>query len=456
MDTDQIIIVEDNDSMRMGMAESLRREGYTVFEFTEGSHALEHMQTNPVSLVISDLKMEPMDGLAVLKKVREKHPDAEVLIVSAYGTVNVAVDAMRMGAVDFMTKPFSNDELRIRVKNIMQKVEKDRLINRLQDVNEYLADEISSEYEQMIGNSPPMLEIFRLIDKIAREESVVLIEGESGTGKELVARAIHRKSKRADKSFVRVNCGALNDNLLESELFGHEKGAFTGAVRRKKGRFELADGGTLFLDEIGDISPNMQVKLLRAIQEKEFERVGGEKTLKVNVRIIAATNKNLQKLIVDDKFREDLFYRLSVIPVKLPALRQRKSDIPLLVEFFLEKQGKKGAQKKTFSTRSLSLLQDYSWPGNIRELENLIERLCVISPESGIGAETVAAYTSGFNGSALNQDNLPLEEALYSFEKNMILQAMKKADGVKNQAAKLLGIKTSTLYYKLEKFGMIE
>ncbi|MGD9489521.1 MAG: sigma-54-dependent transcriptional regulator [Calditrichaceae bacterium] len=456
MHTDQIIIVEDNDSMRMGMAESLRREGYPVFEFTEGAHALEHMKSHPAALVITDLKMEPMDGLAVLKKVREKHPDTEVLMVSAYGTVNVAVDAMRMGAVDFMTKPFSNDELRIRVKNILQKVEKDRLINRLRDVNEYLLDEISSEYEQIIGSSPPMLEIFRLIDKIAKEESVILIEGESGTGKELVARAIHRKSKRSDQSFVRVNCGALNDNLLESELFGHEKGAFTGAVRRKKGRFELADGGTLFLDEIGDISPNMQVKLLRAIQEKEFERVGGEKTLKVNVRIIAATNKNLQKLIAAGKFREDLFYRLSVIPVKLPALRQRKDDIPLLIDHFLEKQGNKGSLKKTFSSRSISLLQDYSWPGNIRELENLIERLCVISQESEIEAETVASYISGFRGAVPDQVGLPLEEALYSFEKNLIQQAMKNADGVKNQAAKLLGIRTSTLYYKLEKFGMIE
>ncbi len=456
MHTDQIIIVEDNDSMRMGMAESLRREGYPVFEFTEGAHALEHMKSHPAALVITDLKMEPMDGLAVLKKVREKYPDTEVLMVSAYGTVNVAVGAMRMGAVDFMTKPFSNDELRIRVKNILQKVEKDRLINRLQDVNEYLLDEISSEYEQIIGSSPPMLEIFRLIDKIAKEESVILIEGESGTGKELVARAIHRKSKRSDQSFVRVNCGALNDNLLESELFGHEKGAFTGAVRRKKGRFELADGGTLFLDEIGDISPNMQVKLLRVIQEREFERVGGEKTLKVNVRIIAATNKNLQKLIADGKFREDLFYRLSVIPVKLPALRQRKDDIPLLIDYFLEKQGNKGSLKKTFSSRSISLLQDYPWPGNIRELENLIERLCVISQESEIEAETVASYISGFHGAVPDQIDLPLEEALYSFEKNLIQQAMKNADGVKNQAAKLLGIRTSTLYYKLEKFGMIE
>ena len=451
-----IVIVDDNDTMRIGMAESLRRDGYQVFEFAGGPDALNHLNENSAELLITDLKMEPMDGIQLLEKGKAAHPEMEALLVSAYGSVQDAVKAMQLGASDFLTKPFSPDELRVRVRKIFQKIENDRLINHLRDQNLYLEQEVSGQYENIIGNTPEMKTIFNLIDRVAGEDSSVLIEGESGTGKELVARAIHKKSNRSGQPFIRVNCGALNDNLLESELFGHEKGAFTGAIRQKKGRFELADKGTLFLDEIGDISATMQVKLLRALQEKEFERVGGEKTLKVDVRIITATNQSLKELIRKGSFREDLFYRLSVIPIRLPALRERKDDIPKLIEYFINKLNQQKQQIKSVSSEAVELLKDYPWPGNIRELENLIERLHIICPENSIPGSLAAQFLGKSDLMQNNHDHLPLEDALYHFEKQMIIQAMEKAKGVKNQAAKLLGIGTSSLYYKLEKFGLLK
>jgi len=455
MQANTIIIVEDNDTMRLGMAESLRREGYTVYEFTDGPAALDHLAGKEAHLLITDLRMEPMNGIQLLEQVKKRHSHMEALLVSAYGSIAEAVQAMQLGAADFMTKPFSPDELRARVKKIMEKIDNQLLIRQLQEQNQYLEEELSDEYEAMVGTTPAMKEVFRLISRVAKEDSPVLIEGESGTGKELVARAIHRQSHRAGKPFIRLNCGALNDNLLESELFGHEKGAFTGAIRQKKGRLELAHQGTLFLDEIGDISAAMQVKLLRAVQEKEFERVGGERTLSTDVRIIAATNKHLQNLIQEGTFREDLYYRLSVIPIRLPALRERRADIPLLTDHFLKRMNAKRAHKKTISREAVELLCQYPWPGNIRELENLIERLTIISIEDEISATLVARYLGQNMPLHAPLDHLPLEEALYAFEKQMLRQAMKQANGVKNQAAKILGIGSSTLYYKLEKFGLL-
>src|SRR3990172_8386841 len=419
MKLDGIIIIEDNNTMRLGIEETLRRENYNTVSFDNGISALNHFKKYPSELAIIELKMEPMNGIEVLEKIKQINSQTEVLMISAYGTVEDAVRAMHLGASDFMTKPFSPDELRIRVKKIYEK-------------------------------------IFSLIDQVAQKDSTVLIQGESGTGKELVARAIHNESKRSENPFIRINCGALNDNLLESELFGHEKGSFTGAVKQKKGRFELADKGTLFLDEIGDVSTAMQVKLLRVIQECEFERVGGEHTIKTSVRIIAATNKNLHKLIAEGKFREDLYYRLSVIPITIPSLRERRDDIPMLVDHFLQKSAvKNGIEKKIIEQEGLKLLSDYSWPGNIRELENLIERLSVISSENVINSDLIARHLFSNAGAANSFDNLPLEEALFNFEKSLIVQAMKKAGGVKNRAAKILGISTSVLYYKLEKFGLM-
>lgn len=450
----EIIIAEDNAAMRLGMSDTLKREGYQVFDFADPETALNHFTKHPMPLLISDLRMDKMDGIELLKKVKEHAPDTEVIIVSAYGSVETAVQAMHLGAADFLTKPFSNDELRIRVHKIFERLKQKTELHNLQEQNLYLSEELSRVYPEIIGNSAAMQKIFLLIDKVANNDSTVLIEGESGTGKELVARAIHRRSKRASRPFVRVNCGALNDNLLESELFGHEKGAFTGAIKQRKGRFELAEGGTLFLDEIGDVSANLQVKLLRVLQEKEFERVGGEETLKCNVRVISATNKNLMNLISEKMFREDLYYRLGVIPVHIPPLRERKDDISLLTEFFLKKLSS-GKDERTLSNKALEILCTYSWPGNVRELENLIERLLVISSEKTISAESVAHYISTSQVSGNNYEGLCLDDALYKFEKSLIQHAMNKSDGVKNRAAKILGIKTSSLYYKLEKFGLI-
>jgi DNA-binding NtrC family response regulator len=453
---DEIIVVEDNDTMRLGIVESLNREGYKLTGFENGPAALKNFRFKSYCLAILDLKMEPLNGIEVLQKIKEINPSIEVLMISAYGKVEDAVRAMQLGAADFLTKPFSPDELRIKVKNIWRKIQSEKKIEDLIEQNKLLCEELYTGYEEMIGNSLVIRNVFSLIEQVAEKDSTILIHGESGTGKELIARAIHRKSNRSEQPFIKINCGALNDNLLESELFGHEKGSFTGAFKQKKGRFELADKGTLFLDEVGDISPAMQIKLLRVLQEGEFERVGGEATIKTDVRIISATNKDLQKLILVGKFREDLFYRLRVIPVILPSLRERKDDIPVLISHFLKKMSQKNRQEqKEIDSDGLKLLLDYSWPGNIRELENLIERLVVISSTQKIDAALIARHLSGGIKITNGFDNLPLDEAVYAFEKNLVVQAMEKSSGVKNRAAKLLGISTSVLYYKLEKFGLL-
>jgi len=456
MKSEDIIVIEDNDTMRLGIVESLKSEGYTVTAFDNGPEALKKFQVLPAAVAIVDLKMDPMNGIDVLRKIKEINSSTEVLMISAFGTVEDAVKAMKLGADDFLTKPFSPEELRMRINKIWEKIINNRKLENLIEHNKLLNDELFTGYDEIIGSSGEIKKVFSLVEQVAEKESTILISGESGTGKELIARVIHQKSKRVAYPFIRINCGALNDNLLESELFGHEKGSFTGAIKQKKGRFELADKGTLFLDEVGDLSPAMQVKLLRVLQEGEFERVGGEITLKADVRIIAASNKNLQKLIAEEKFREDLFYRLSVIPVLIPSLRERKEDIPLLVNYFLQKLAEKNrSENKGISNEGMKLLVEYHWPGNIRELENLVERLYVISPGNEIEPLLIMNHLAG-NRSASNRHlNFPLEEAVYSFEKNLILQAMKKSEGVKNRAAKMLGISTSVLYYKLEKYGLI-
>ena len=451
-----VLVVEDNDTMRIGIEESLVRDGYPVQSFDNGPDALEYFRNSIASLAVIDLKMEPLDGIHILEEIKKINSKTEVIMISAYGSVENAVKAMQLGAFDFLTKPFSPDELRIRVKKALNKITRENKLESLIEQNRLLTEELFTGYDEVIGNSTAIKKVFTLVEQIAGKESAVLIQGESGTGKELIARAIHKKSTRSDNPFIKINCGALNDNLLESEIFGHEKGAFTGAIKSKKGRFELADKGTLLLDEIGDISAAMQVKLLRVLQEGEFERVGGEVTLSTNVRIICATNRDLQKLIMEGKFREDLYYRLNVIPIKLPSLRERKEDIPLLVEHFLGKTSLKNNQPVLrINDYGMKLLIEYHWPGNIREMENLIERLSVISCGEEIDASLIASHLS-FSVPSVNRiGNFPLDEAVFSFEKNLIMEAMKKSDGVKNRAAKLLGISTSVLYYKLEKFGLL-
>lgn len=451
-----VMVVEDNDTMRLGIRETLERDGYGVRIFADPEKAVAAFEKEPVPIIITDLKMQPLTGMDVLKYVKKREPKSEVLLISAYGTVQTAVDAMRLGAADFITKPFSPEELRIRLKRVEEQIQQNDRIERLEAEQQYYRDELMQGFGEIVGASAAMQEVFRLIKRVSGEDASVLIEGESGTGKELVARAIHRSGPRRDGPFIRVNCGALNDNLLESELFGHEKGAFTGAIRSKQGRFELADGGTLFLDEIGDISAAMQVKLLRALQEKEFERVGGEKTYQVDIRLVTATNHNLLQLISENRFREDLYYRLNVIPIKLPALRERPSDIPLLTEHFLERLNRNRARKKTISPEAMILLKDHSWPGNIRELENLLERLYVMTPDAEIGAKNVSGFLGQRPLPADHYNGMQLDQALESYEKNMIRHALREADGVKKRAARILGIKTSTLYYKMEKYGLLK
>lgn len=456
MKADRVLVVEDNETMRLGLVESLKRDGYSVAAFNNGIDAIKHFHISIEPVAVIDLKMEPMDGIQILEEIKKINPKTEVIMISAYGSVETAVKAMQLGAFDFLTKPFSPDELRLRVKKVFEKIANEQKIEILIEQNRILTEELQTGYGEIIGTSQSMKQIFSLIDQVADKQSAVLIEGESGTGKELVARAIHGKSNRLQNPFIRINCGALNDNLLESELFGHEKGAFTGAVRNKKGRFELADKGTLFLDEIGDVSPAMQVKLLRVLQEGEFEKVGGEETLSTDVRIICATNRNLQKLMMEEKFREDLYYRLSVIPINLPPLRERKDDITALAEHFLKKVADKNhLPEKKINSEGMKLLLEYPWPGNIRELENLVERLSVISKENEIDAALIASHLGKAANVTNGYGNLLLEDAVYSFEKNLIVEAMKKAGGVKNRAAKILGISTSVLYYKLEKFGLL-
>ncbi|MFH1527691.1 MAG: sigma-54 dependent transcriptional regulator [Bacteroidota bacterium] len=450
----KVLVVEDNDSMRIGIEESLVRDGCTVFSFDNGVTALEQIKEINPQIAIVDLKMEPMNGLDVLKNLKECDSKIEVLMISAYSTVDDAVQAMHLGAADFLTKPFSPNELRIRVNKIADKISADIKILNLTEQNKMLNEEINSGFGEIIGSSQEIQKVFQLVEKVAETESTVLIHGESGTGKELIARAIHSKSPRSNNPFVRVNCGALNENLLESELFGHEKGAFTGAVKTKRGRFELAESGTLFFDEVGDIPLSLQVKLLRVLQEREFERVGGEHTLQTDVRIICATNMELKKLVSAGKFREDLFYRLNVIPIEVPPLRNRKDDIPQLVNHFINKLSQK--YKKQFDSveqDALKIFLDYSWPGNIRELENLIERIFVISND---GKLNITVLQSILNPGSHHSLNSGLEEAMFNYEKSMIEKAMKDCAGIKNRAAKKLGIKTSALYYKLEKFGLID
>ncbi|MFZ1290921.1 MAG: sigma-54 dependent transcriptional regulator [Melioribacteraceae bacterium] len=451
----KILVVEDNDTMRLGILESLNRENYKVFPFSNGPDALEFLKNNSVDLAVLDLKMEPMSGLEILSVIKKGYKNIEVLLISAYGNVQTAVEAIKNGAADFLTKPFSPDELRIRVKKILGDKQKEEKIHNLLEHNEYLQNELFAQQNELVGNSESFASILKLVDQVAAKESPILLSGESGTGKELIAKLIHKKSLRADKAFIKVNCAALNENLLESELFGHEKGSFTGAVKSKKGRFELANNGTLFLDEIGEISASMQVKLLRVIQEGEFEKVGGEITLKTNVRIISATNRNLQQEMSENRFREDLFYRLNVIPIHLPSLRERKDDIKTLTEYFLQKSAIKNHQeKKEISENGIETLTNYSFPGNIRELENLIERLSVVSEEIIIDEKLISYHLNPKLTPTYNFSNLSLDDALFSFEKNIIAQALKEANGIKHKAAKILNINTSTLYYKLEKFNL--
>ncbi|MGA1875907.1 MAG: sigma-54-dependent transcriptional regulator [bacterium] len=457
----KVLVIEDDSTMREGMCYSLEREGHEVYSASDGKEGLSMARKMYFDLVITDYRMDTMSGLEVLEAIREMNPETDVVLITAYGTMELAVQAINKGASDCVSKPLSLEEFRARIKKVLQNKALRDENEHLGEENLYLRTQLAQQHNfgQIIGNSKPMKLIFEQIRKVAPTDSSILILGESGTGKELIAHAIHTLSPRQDKPFIRVNCGALAEGLLESELFGHEKGAFTNAIKQKRGKFELADGGSIFLDEIGDISENIQVKLLRVLQEKEIDRVGGEQTRKVNVRIITATHRNLFEFVQRGKFREDLYYRLNVIPIDLPPLRHRKEDIPLLVAHFLRKKGdeiKKPISK--ISRKAMEALQGYDWPGNIRELENLIERALVLCDRDEIQLCDFPILLGKGKHHMLNlaEKGLSLTSTLEDLELQLIKRAMDKAGGVKTKAAEILGIKPSVLYYKLEKYNLIE
>jgi len=457
----RILVIDDNETMREGLAAIVRRMGHEVVPAASGQEGVAAFRRGGVDFVITDLKMEGVGGLEVLAKVRELDPTCPTLIVTAFGSVETAVEAMRLGAFDFLQKPFSAEVVRLKVERALEIRAERRARERAEADAAALRADADSRYvfDDLIGETPAMKAVFMTIAKVAPTEASVYIHGESGTGKELVARAIHARSKRASGPFVKVNCGALTETLLESELFGHEKGAFTGAIKRKLGRFELADKGTLFLDEIGDVSPNLQLKLLRVLQEREFERVGGEETVRVDVRVVSATHRDLEAEVKVGRFREDLFYRLHVVPLSVPPLRERREDIPRLVEHFIRKLGRKtNAAVTGIDDAALARLLAHRFPGNVRELENVIEQALVFAEGERITVEALPAALRGpvspDNALPLPSGDLSLTEILEDLERQLIQKAYDKAGGVKTETARLLGVKTSALYYKLEKYNI--
>jgi two-component system, NtrC family, response regulator HydG len=454
----QILVVEDNTSLREAIVEVLAT-GHQTRGSASAEEALSLVEQWQPDLVLTDLRLPGKGGLDLLKELLARDPFVEVIVLTAFGTVEVAVEAMRSGAFDFLTKPVRMDHLAAKADQALA-VRRNRLaLAREQERRRYLEEEVGEAFNegQIVGRAPGMQEIYRTIDKVAATDSSVLITGESGTGKELVARAIHMRSARSEGPFVRVSCGALAEGVLESELFGHERGAFTGAVRQRRGRFELAHNGALFLDEISEVGQGVQVKLLRVLQEREFERVGGEQTLRVDVRVIAATNRDLAAEVKAGRFREDLYYRLYVIPIHVPALRERREDIPLLAEHFVRKIcGGMQRPPVMLEPEAVEILKRYGWPGNVRELENALERAIVLCEQGRVTARDLA-FLQARPASALPLPVglLPLNDALGELERVLIERAMEQARGVKTEAARLLDITPSALYYKLEKYGLL-
>jgi two-component system, NtrC family, response regulator HydG len=460
-----VLIIDDHDSMREGLELLLRRRGHKTVSADAGERGLSLLEEKGADLVITDLKMAKMDGLQVLRSVRERFPDTEVLVITAYGTIEKAVEAMKMGAADFITKPFSSEEFGVKIDRLLaERAERLRLRREnvaLRVENTYLRQEAEARYGEIVGESSQMKEVYRWVERVARSDSTVMIYGESGTGKELVARAIHAGSPRREGPFIRVNCGALTEGLLDSELFGHEKGAFTGADRRRRGRFELADSGTLFLDEIATINQFTQIRLLRVLQERELERVGGEETIPVDVRIIAATNTPAADLQQGSAFREDLFYRLHVVPITIPPLRERKTDIPVLAAHFLRKlRDRTNHRVETLGPGAVDRLKEYGWPGNVRELENVMERALVLAEGPVLEEDDLpflpagTALDTSLIDAVIPAGGLDLNQAVEGLEERLVRKALEQARGVKAEAARLLGLKPSALYYKLEKYGI--
>ena len=443
----EILVVDDEEVMRESLAAWLREDGYDVNTASSGRDAIEKARQKDYAIYFIDLKMPGgIDGIETMMEVRKVHPEASIIIITAYATVDTAITAMKEGAQEYIVKPCNPEEISLLVNRIIK-------IKNLQRENTILRKKLTKQYcfHDIISKNPKMLEIFQLIQEIASLRSTVLLQGESGMGKELIARAIHFSGDRAEQPFIGVSCAALAETLLESELFGHEKGSFTGAVTQKKGKFEMADGGTIFLDEIGDISPKLQMDLLRVLQERCFYRVGGSEEIKVDVRIIAATNVDLQQAVLDGKFRDDLFYRLNVINIRIPPLRDRREDIPVLARSFVERIAHElGKEVSDISEGSLKLLLDHNWPGNVRELENAVERAIVTCRGRALTEEDFTFLTPRVE--ANRGWSVPANVTLQELEKEVIAATIQRTHGNIKEAAAALGIDRSTLYERIKKF----
>jgi two-component system, NtrC family, response regulator AtoC len=451
-----ILVADDDASIRSLLKQLLADEGYAVLEAATGSEVVEQVKESGPDLVIMDLRMPELDGIEALQKVKTASPHTAVLIMTAFGTSNAAIKAMELGAFEYITKPFELDKISYTVKRAFQ-------YQDLTQEVEVLRDEISSlvQTERIVGNSAAMQEVYKTIGKVAKADATVLITGESGTGKELVAEALHYNSTRRSGPMVKVSCAALPETLLEAELFGHEKGSFTGAMATRKGRFELADKGTIFLDEIGEMSLATQTKLLRVLQERKIERVGSSIPIKVDIRVIVATNKDLGKQVEANKFRDDLFYRLNVINIHMPPLRDRKEDVPALVEHFLAKHRySASAQPATISEEALKRLTEYNWPGNVRELENVIERAVVLSRGQVITSRELPfgehddSHDGETEGDEIASEKSFFKKSVAQFEKDLIMKALRDAGGNRSKAAEMLGIYRRLLYAKIKEYAL--
>jgi len=450
----RILIADDHDSLRRGLAQAVAEQGHDVEEAPNGNAAIEKLHEGFFDVVVSDLKMGGSTGLEVLKTAKTLHPASAIILMTAFGSVSTAVEAMKSGAFDYVQKPFEIEEMEVKIEKALE-------MRRMQNQIDYLrhAQGDIYEFDRIIGSSGALEKVLAVVRKVAKSNTTVLVRGETGTGKELIAGAVHHNSHRAARNFVKVNCAALQENLLESELFGHEKGAFTGADKQRIGRFEQADGGTLFLDEIGDMSPNTQAKILRVLQEHEFERLGGTRTIKVDVRLIAATNRDLSTMVETGQFREDLYYRLNVVTMEMPPLRERKDDIAALAGFFIRRfSGELKKKIQGLEPDALKLLMRYQWPGNIRELENAIERAMLLAEGVQISVDDLRLGDTGPTGAPRDNASvvkipptgIPLEEV----ERIALIEALKMSNWVQKDAAELLAISPRVMNYKIKTLGI--
>lgn len=454
---DKILVADDEQSMREFLDIMLKKEGYKVSLASNGEEVAKMVENDLFDLVLLDIRMPKLDGISALKKIKANTPETIVIMITAYASADTAIKAMKEGAYDYITKPFKVEEIKLIIKNALEK-------KNLQKENVLLKQAMRDRFHfgNIIGQSPKMVTLYDLLEKVSPTKTNILVTGESGTGKELVAKAIHYNSPRKEKPFVTLNCGAIPESLIESELFGHMKGAFTDAIATKKGLFEVADEGTIFLDEISELPLLMQVKLLRVLQDKEFKRVGGTEDIRVDVRIIAATNKELEEAVKEKRFREDLFYRLNVIQIKLPPLRDRREDIQILANHFLKKYSQELSKNiSKISPEALQILLNYEYPGNVRELQNIIERAVALESSSDLTAHNLSSYLSeqpllrkGPIDIEIPNDGIDLEKMVEDLERTLLLKALDKTKGIKKKAAELLHINFRSMRYRLEKYGL--